>query len=159
MRHAKAQPAEIGESDFERNLNERGKQDAAIMGKRLHDKSLHVDLIICSAAKRTHKTAKIVADELHYKNHDIIIEMDLYEASIADVVQVVRNLSDDYKSIVLVGHNPTITGLVGYLSHTHVEHVPTSGQACLQFNFKTWKQLIPQSGELLWFDYPKNVFD
>lgn len=159
MRHAKSAQAELGQSDFERHLNDRGKEDAATMGKRLHAKSFAADVIICSAAKRTFKTAKIIAEELHYKPHDIISELELYEASVADIMQTIRNLSDDYQSVVLIGHNPTITGLVGYLSNSQVEHMPTSGQACIQFPFKTWKQAIPQSGELLWFDYPKNLFD
>lgn len=159
MRHSKSSQAEPGQSDFERPLNERGKNDAEIMGKRLHERALAPDLIICSAAKRTYKTAKIVAGELHYEANDIISEMELYEASISDVLQIIRELSDDYKSVLLVGHNPTITGLVGYISKTQIEHMPTSGQTCIQFPFKTWKQVLPQTGEQLWFDYPKNLFD
>ncbi len=159
MRHAKSAQAELGQSDFERPLNDRGKNDGETMGKRLQDRSLSPDLIICSAAKRTHKTAKLIAEKLHYEVHNIISETELYEASIADVVQIIRNLSDEYKTVVLVGHNPTITGLVGYLSTTQIEHMPTSAQVGIEFPFKTWKQVLPQSGELLWFDYPKNLFD
>ena len=79
MRHAKAVHADGLLSDFERNLNDRGKEDAAQMGKRLLHKKVNPDLIICSAAKRTAKTAKIVADQLGYHEHNINKEFDLYK--------------------------------------------------------------------------------
>lgn len=157
MRHAKAVSADGSGPDFDRVLNDRGKEDAAEMGKRLKAKKMQPDFVVCSAAKRTHKTAKLIAEQVGYATENISKEYELYEAGIADVMQVLRQIDDQHKKVILVGHNPTVTGLVGFLSGTHIEGLPTSGQACISFPFQSWKQLTPQSGNLEWVDSPKNA--
>lgn len=156
MRHAKAETHTLGKSDFERTLTERGDNDAKTMGLRLFKKQLTPDLIVCSAAKRTQKTAHYLAETLKISTKKIVAEFDLYEANIADLLTVIRNLPNETNTIVIVGHNPTFTSIVGYLTHTQIEHLPTAGQSCITFNFNNWLQILPQSGKLEWIDFPKN---
>ena len=155
MRHAKAVNADGLESDFERNLNDRGKQDAANMGQRLLVKNIIPDLIVCSAAKRTSKTANIVAQKLAYNEHNILKEFELYNCTVDEAIRVIRNLSDEYKTVILVGHNPAITSLAGYLTNMLIEDFPTAGQACIEFKDISWKQVARNMGELNWVDLPK----
>jgi len=156
MRHAKANPAQFGGKDFDRTLADRGKLDAHEMGKRLHKKQFKPDMILCSAAARTSKTAQIIADEVHFPVQEIVSEFDLYEAGLHELTQIIRSVDDHIKSLLIVGHNPIITGIIGYLSGSYIEHVPTSGMASIQFNIQTWKQVAASAGELQWFDFPKN---
>lgn len=156
MRHAKAVTASGLENDFDRNLNDRGKIDAAEMGRRLKHKGVLPDVVLCSAARRTQKTARIVAHELGYPDDAVQAEFDLYNASVHETLQVLRNITDEAKQVLLVGHNPAITSLVGYLTGAYVEHVPTAGVALVHFPIKTWKQLVDLSGKLDWFDFPKS---
>lgn len=155
MRHAKAVHSDGLLSDFERNLNDRGKEDAAQMGNRLLHKKVNPDLIICSAAKRTAKTAKIVADQLGYHEHNINKEFDLYNCTVDEVINMIRQINDDYKILLLVGHNPVITSLAGYLTNTLIESLPTSGQVSIGFKGISWKQVARNMGELNWVDLPK----
>jgi len=155
MRHAKAVHADGLLSDFERNLNDRGKEDAAHMGKRLLHKKVNPDLIICSAAKRTAKTAKIVADQLGYHEHNINKEFDLYNCTVDEALNIIRHTNDDCKTLILVGHNPAITSLAGYLTNTLIESLPTSGLVCIGFKGISWKQVARNMGELNWVDLPK----
>lgn len=155
MRHAKAVNADGLQSDFDRNLNERGKEDAAEMGHRLLGKKIIPDLIVCSAAKRTSKTAKIIADQLEYNEHNIQKEFELYNCTVEEAIGVIRNVSDENKTVILVGHNPAITSLAGYLTNEFVEGLPTAGQACIQFKGISWKQVARNLGELIWVDVPK----
>ena len=67
MRHAKSSFEDNQASDFERGLNKRGEKDAPRMGKLLKEKDLVPDLILCSKAVRTAKTAEIVAEKSGYK--------------------------------------------------------------------------------------------
>lgn len=159
MRHAKSSWAEPMQDDFDRTLNDRGKTDAPEMGRRLVKKGIKPDLIVCSSAKRTRKTASLVAEALHYNEAEIIREHDLYEASLHDMLNVIRQFDDDKKNILLIAHNPSITGMVGYLSNRHVENMPTASQAHITFPFQSWKQVAQNSGELNWFDYPKKNND
>jgi len=58
--------------------------------------------------------------------------------------------------VMLFGHNPTFTGLVGYLTNQFIDNIPTSGVVQINFDFPTWKQVTQQSGKFISFDYPKN---
>jgi phosphohistidine phosphatase len=155
MRHAKAVHADGLQSDFDRNLNDRGKEDAAEMGKRLLDKKQIPDLVICSAAKRTSKTAKIVAEQLSYNEHNIQKEFELYNCTVDEALSVIRRINDDCKTVLLVGHNPAITSLAGYLTSGLIESLPTSGQVSIGFKGISWKQVARNMGELGWVDLPK----
>lgn len=159
MRHAKSSWAEPMQNDFDRPLNDRGKQDAPEMAKRLLKKNSVPDLIVCSTAKRTHKTARLVAGELKYNEQDILREHELYEAHVNDMLHVIRQFDDEKNTILLIAHNPTITSMVGYLTGAYIENMPTAGQASVSFAFKTWKQVAQETGKLNWFDYPKSMLD
>jgi phosphohistidine phosphatase len=159
MRHAKAINGDGVMTDFERGLAERGKTDAAEMGKRLKLKNFTPDLILCSAAKRTHKTAKLVSVELGYNELSIERDLELYEASLNDMLHTLRQINDSHNQVLLVAHNPTISGMIGYLTGDFVSSLPTAGQACMLFDVMSWKQIMPQQGELVWVDVPKNGQD
>lgn len=156
MRHAKSDHTDGSLSDFDRPLNERGKHDAAEMGNRLVNKNLSPAVIISSPAKRALKTAKIISRALGKKESEIQLEFDVYEATIQNLLHVIRNINDDAKSAILFGHNPAFTGIIGYLTHTPIENLPTAGIACIAFPVETWKQIAEESGELAWVDFPKN---
>lgn len=159
MRHAKSSHYEVGVSDFDRPLNERGKADAPEMGKRLLKKLMIPDIIVSSPAKRALKTAKLVAEQIGYDEKKIDLQSDIYEADIADLVHVIRSLDDKYEIALIFGHNPGFTGLVGYLTNTFIENLPTSGIAAIQFDMATWKQISSGKGTTLWIDYPKSLHD
>jgi phosphohistidine phosphatase len=156
MRHAKANIGEAGMLDWDRSLSERGKKDAPEMGKRIKQFGFKPDLIVSSPAKRTLKTAKAIAGELHYAEHQIQFEESIFDAHIEDVLRLIRNLPPETKNIILVGHNPAFTGLVGYLSSSFIEHLPTAGIALIDFDLPDWKLITQHSGNLVWFDFPKS---
>jgi phosphohistidine phosphatase len=156
MRHAKSSWDDPSQKDFDRTLNDRGKRDAPEMGKRLKKNGIKPDLIISSPATRAIKTAKEVAKELNYPEKDIVQEFDIYEAKIEDLIHIIRNIGDQYQQVMLFGHNPSFTGLVGYLSNTFIDNLPTAGTVHIQFDIATWKQVTKQSGKLMLFDFPKN---
>lgn len=156
MRHAKANLGEANQKDFDRTLSERGKNDAAEMGRRLKKNGIKPELIISSPAARAHKTAKIVAKEIGYSEKDILLNKEIYEADISDVIKVIRNLDDSSDKVMLFGHNPTFTGLIGYLSNQFIDNIPTTGVVQINFDLPTWKQVTQQSGKFISFDFPKN---
>lgn len=156
MRHAKSSWDHPGLSDFDRPLNERGKQDAPDMGKRILQHPFIPDQIVSSPAKRAFKTAKEVAEAMGLSESDITREYDIYDADIPDLLQVIRNMDERWKKVILIGHNPGLTGLIGYLSESLIEHLPTAGVALLSFDIHTWKQVHQHQATLKWFDFPKN---
>ncbi|MGC5317030.1 SixA phosphatase family protein, partial [Escherichia coli] len=57
VRHAKSSWANIGMSDFERPLNERGNRDAPEMANRLINRNVAIDAFVSSTANRALTTA------------------------------------------------------------------------------------------------------
>jgi phosphohistidine phosphatase len=155
MRHAKSSHDDLSLTDFDRPLNERGKADVEEMGKRMVKNNVKPAVLISSPAKRAFKTAKHIASSLGINESDICLEYDIYEASIQDLLHVIRNIDDENRSAMLFGHNPAFTGLISYLTHTPIENLPTAGIATIAFPVQTWKQISEKSGELIWLDFPK----
>lgn len=116
MRHAKSDWTTNAGSDFDRPLAKRGIRDAPKMGRWLSEKGLVPDLIISSPALRAKQTALAVAEKLAIAEEKIVWERDIYEASLAELIEVV----DDHSTLagvqLLVGHNPGLDYLVEHLS-------------------------------------------
>ncbi|MEV6342140.1 histidine phosphatase family protein [Actinoplanes sp. NPDC051851] len=112
LRHAKAEtPGEL--ADFDRSLTERGESDADAAGAWLVDERLHPDLVLCSPARRTRQTwqaasvalaqgASIGAPEVHYEDQ-------LYYGGRTEVFDLLRAVPDTARTVLLVGHNPTVS--------------------------------------------------
>jgi phosphohistidine phosphatase len=155
MRHAKALKESDDLSDHNRHLSEKGKEDAKLMSDALITEKFLPELIVSSTSKRTQRTAKIVSENINLKPHSLLLESDLYEATTSDILHVIRALPDNINTVMLIGHNPSFTSMIGLLSQTFIENLPTSGIAVIQFNFPTWKLTQNKSGNLVWFMHPK----
>jgi len=156
IRHAKSDWADLMLSDFKRPLNPRGESNAPEMAKRLVKRALFPKQFISSPALRAITTANHFAKELHIKPSDIIQEPEIYDALTNTLLEIVNNLDENSDFTALFGHNPGITGLVNYLSNNEIFHMPTCGMALIKFPFDNWKMLSKSTGELVFFDFPKN---
>jgi phosphohistidine phosphatase len=115
LRHAKSSWADSSISDWQRPLNERGLRDAPRAGLWLRERSLVPDLIITSDAVRARATAEAVAEAAGYA-HEIIVEPSLYHAEPADLLAVLRGVRSEARTMLVVGHNPGLEGLVQQLT-------------------------------------------
>jgi phosphohistidine phosphatase len=154
-RHSKSSWKNPGLSDFERPLNKRGKRDAPFMGRLLAERGIIPQLIISSPAKRALKSATIIAEEVEYPQEDIITHAAIYDASVVDLLEIVRDIDDCYHEVMLFGHNPGMTNLVNYLSDFDLDNLPTSGIVCIDFDEQAWQAISRHSGEMVFFEYPK----
>ncbi len=157
MRHAKALKESADGSDFERDLDERGKKDLVAMAFSLNKISIQPELIVSSPARRTKKTSKIMAKELKIQENQIEFDSNIYEASISDLMHVIHELNETHSTIMLVGHNPSITSIVGYLTSTFAEHVPTSGIVVVEFQENNWRLIQARSGKVIAYLNPKGL--
>lgn len=157
IRHAKSSWENPDQPDFDRPLNERGKNDAPKMGKRLKEKEIHPDLMLSSPAKRAHATAKRIAKILNYPESKIKTEKDLYHAGEETILSVVQNLKDKHNIVFLFGHNPGLTDFVNTLmdQEGNIDNVPTCGIVAFKLHVDSWKDVRWGSAKMLFFDYPK----
>jgi phosphohistidine phosphatase len=156
VRHAKSDWADPSLNDFDRPLNERGKQDAPVMAHRLLDNKVKIDTFISSPAKRASKTAGIFAKAYKTKKDDILFRDELYGAAsniFWDVIAKADNKSD---SIAVFSHNPGITDFANLLSSTRIDNIPTCGVFAVKADCDKWKNFKEAEKEFLFFDFPKN---
>jgi phosphohistidine phosphatase len=159
MRHAKSSWDFGGLSDKERPLNHRGRCDAPQMGQALAERSIQLNLLVSSPAVRALSTAALVAKEMNYPPERIQVLDGIYEASLDRLVDIIQELPDEAESVLLVGHNPTITDTANALSPTAVHDLTTAAVVCLHFQVDQWAEVSRHNAELYFVDSPKNHED
>ena len=112
IRHAKAR-SRIGTRDFDRELSQRGSRDCYEMARQLLTHDVPPQMVIASAARRTHQTAETIQK---HTNAELQLIHRLYLASVEVVIQVIQEIDSDVQSVAIVGHNPSISYAVDYLS-------------------------------------------
>ncbi|TGE27349.1 SixA phosphatase family protein [Hymenobacter metallicola] len=156
MRHAKSSWNFDDLSDQERPLNDRGRADAPRMGQALAKRNIQLDLLVSSPAVRAMSTAALVAKELEYPHQQIQVLDPIYRAEVPDLLEIVRQLPDAADSILLVGHNPTITDFANVISPSPLNELPTSAIVCLKFGAARWADIDRANAEFYFYDYPRN---
>ncbi|NQT68690.1 MAG: histidine phosphatase family protein [Desulfobacteraceae bacterium] len=160
VRHAKSSWKNASLDDFDRPLNKRGKMNAPFMGEKLQERRIMPDLILSSPAKRARKTAVAVAKAIGYPKKKIIFDEKIYHASAWYLFEMVRNLDDDYETIMLFGHNPGFNDFADILLKKNpVDNIPTTGVYCIRFNVDRWENVRDGKGESVFFDYPRQYQD
>jgi phosphohistidine phosphatase len=165
LRHAKSNLSHLGQADVGRSLNDRGKRDALAIGRHMASHNLEPQLVLCSPAKRAKDTWEIVAKKL--KTSPLIkIEPDIYDfGDGTTLMELLSRQGGDAKSILLVGHNPSIEGLAQKLVERGSDQLrqrlankfPTATLAVISLDLENWKAVKCTSGTLLHFVRPKDV--
>jgi phosphohistidine phosphatase len=140
LRHAKSSWKVPDLSDHDRPLNRRGKRDAPKMGKILKERGLVPDLVISSTATRAKDTASSVAKHSGYKGKRIRFES-LYAAEPGAYLAVIRELTDNYQRVLIVGHNPGVEELIELLTG-EIHIVPTCTLAQIEFEIEKWSDTL-----------------
>lgn len=155
LRHAKSSWNDSSLRDFDRPLNERGRSDAPLIGKRLASESLSDPLVICSPALRTRETAQLVLlnANLHVQPR---FDNRIYEASMRDLLQVVSEIDDEKHVAILIGHNPGFEELLAFLTGER-RPMPTCALAKIEFDVVSWKDVRAGEGTLESFVTPKEL--
>ncbi|HEX4180930.1 MAG TPA: histidine phosphatase family protein [Caulobacteraceae bacterium] len=104
LRHGKAESVAASGGDFERRLTERGRRDAALIGRVLADAGFAPDLALVSSARRARETWAEVAPTFPYARCESARL--LYLASAGYLAQAVLEAAEPVNSLIIVGHNP-----------------------------------------------------
>lgn len=155
IRHAKSSWSDPALGDFDRPLNKRGKRDAPFMGARLKEGGAKPDMIVSSPARRAVKTAREIAKALGFPAGKIVEEMTIYEASLYDLIAVVRKIPDACGEVIIVGHNPGFSDLAGYLASDSTVYMPTCAVYCVDLDVDSWMSVTAGLGKMVSYDYPK----
>lgn len=141
MRHAKSSWEEPGVSDADRPLVPKGIRKTRLIVDFLLNRNTSVDLMISSPAVRAFETAKIVASGLNYPVSKIRTERKIYDGYYDRILDLIYETSDNHNSLMIFGHNPTITNLANLFLHPGIEIMPTSCIVCLSFTTDKWEDI------------------
>jgi phosphohistidine phosphatase len=155
IRHAKSSWDQPGVDDFDRPLNERGKEDAPKMAKRLLERDIHIDAFISSSAKRARKTASIFIKELGGQKDDVILVPELYLAGPEAFYNAIAQAPDSASTIALFAHNPGITEFANELTDVRIDDMPTCAIFAIKADIQDWSAFKDAAKQYWFFDYPK----
>lgn len=157
VRHAKAYRKGDNSGDFDRALTGEGKHDAHRLGLFLNSKNIFPDLIISSTARRAIDTAQILADELNYPRSEIDLNGSLYEIEFDDLLKIIYDLDDECRSVMFVGHNPSMSIMSDYLTRYGVGNLPPGSIFGCEFKTDTWKAISKYGGLCKFLETPNSV--
>ncbi|MEU4541880.1 SixA phosphatase family protein [Nonomuraea dietziae] len=149
LRHAKAAHVP-GLADKERPLTDRGERDAVRVGEEIKALGLAPELVLCSPARRTTRTA-----ELAFPTVETSYERDIYEAYPEELYELVRRLDPDVETLVLCGHNPGVQELALSLVGGELSFRP-GAFAVVELD-SPWVDLWPGEGRLVTHWDPKGA--
>lgn len=160
LRHAKSSWDDPALPDRERPLAPRGHRAAERMAGYLRSGVPHPDLVLCSSALRTRQTLEHVA--LALGDAEVLVEDRLYAASDEQLLHRLREVTDGFGTVALIGHNPGIQDLAISVTGTgpDLERVrtkfPTGALAVLEFD-GPWSRLGPAGARIISFVTPKDL--
>lgn len=155
LRHAKSSWDHPGLSDFDRPLNKRGREAAFLMGELFRAETICPELVICSPAKRTRQTAKIVLRQFGFEGR-LDFHDKLYLASADCLAGVASQAGSRVNRLLLIGHNPGLEDLVEKLTGRH-ERMPTAALAGISIDIADWRKLPASHGQLDCLFRPKEL--
>ena len=166
LRHAKTEHEAPSGRDQDRRLDDRGRDDAADLGRFIGRHPPLPDAVLVSPAVRAHQTWEIVREALQDAGPAPRVELlpELYAADPAQLLQTIRDASAaDPKVLLVVGHNPGMHELALALSGSGDEaarqalasNLPTSGLAVFDFTIEDWNDVAFRRGQLAQYVTPK----
>ena len=154
VRHAKAS-WEDNVHDWERQLTEAGVERAHIVAKALKVRKVKPEKIISSYAFRALNTAVLFALDLKYTITSIELSQQVYEKRAIDMLDMLRKQDDRHSSIMLVGHDPSMTELYNLLTKKLLLKFTTASTACIEFSTDKWKDLGSKPGKSVFIESGK----
>lgn len=158
MRHAKSEYPD-GVADHDRPLAPRGIRESGLAGEWIRTHLPAIDQVLCSTATRTRQTFARTGLHAPVRYAD-----QLYDAAPGTVIAQINTVTDDVRTLLVIGHEPTTSQLA--LGLAGAEGTDTAVAAAVSSKFPTsaiavlrvarpWQQLELSSAALVDFHIPR----
>lgn len=152
MRHAHKDVPLENEDDYDIKLSKVGIDEAKIIGEKLKQLDVKLDLILSSPSERTKQTAEIIAEILKY-DKAIMYNGVIYNAFVNELVEILTYTYDTADNLLLVGHNPAITALAITLG-IYKEKIKPAEILKVEFNTDSWLDISKENAKFIWIKKP-----
>ncbi len=159
MRHASAGTRRVNPKlDVKRPLDKDGKRHCLQLAQVLGGLRINFDLIVSSPLKRCLQTAQLVGTELGYEAK--ILHAKALEPG-AEFAQFQRLLHEcrSYENVLMVGHNPNMTGFLGQLIAQGADREASNASASVRLRKGSLARVTVERGTatLKWLLDPRLV--
>ncbi|MFC3174702.1 SixA phosphatase family protein [Novosphingobium bradum] len=165
FRHAKSDWHDATARDFDRPLNQRGRKGAAVMGRHIAEHGVLWQRVIASPAVRAAQTIEMAAEAA---GRTVPVEWDrrIYLASSATLADLLREIPEPTRAVLLVGHNPGLEDLIfdlvpddgsSPLRDLVEEKFPTATYAVLELDVGKWADLDDGCARLVHLMRPRDL--
>lgn len=127
--------------DHQRPLKQRGLNDAALVSEDVVKKTKAPQKIISSDAERALTTALFFKEAFKVADEDFMTNHNLYDFGGRQVLEIIKNLNDSWKRVMIVGHNHAFTSIANMLGDQYIENLPTCGFVVLEFDEQHWRDV------------------
>jgi phosphohistidine phosphatase len=139
LRHGKAAPEELGGTDHERALTERGQAEVREAAERLKQAAALPALVLSSSATRARQTAQLCLGAWP-QAVELVVMDDLYLAPPSVYLAALAARGEPHARAMVVGHNPGLEELVQLLTERS-EHLPTAALVEIELAVAHWTEL------------------
>jgi phosphohistidine phosphatase len=156
LRHAKAERRGEHTDDEVRPLALEGRRQSGRVGRSLLDGGLVPELALVSPSVRTRQTWELVRGAFGDAATEVVLEDGLYAGGVTELVDLVRGTDERVRSVIVVGHEPTISTAAAALAGPDSDPaavarvrvgVPTATYALLELDAH-WDTLVPGGARL-----------
>lgn len=144
LRHGNAASRVSNMNDYDRPLDNTGKIQITSIANKLIEKRYLPNLIITSSAVRAFSSAGIIKNIIQASKKNTVIKINetdlLYSASDFEYMDILKTQKNSLESIMLVAHNPTISGFISRLTGKHIG-MGTGNLCLLVLNIEKWSDL------------------
>ena len=138
LRHGQAAPETEAESDHERELTARGRNEVRRSAEHLRERPSLPSLVLASGATRARQSAELCRSAL--PDARLLISDELYLAEATSYVAKLAETGEPHAAAMVVGHNPGLEALI-YVLAQRSEHLATASLVEIELPIATWAEL------------------
>lgn len=145
--HAKADETDPLMDDCIRPLSPAGERAAASLADQLAvqlaELESPVDVLLSSHSVCSRSTAEAIASKLSL---EVLIDRRLYDGGVQDLHDAVHSLDYRHNTVVMVGHNPTLSEFARYIMDARRDDIPYASAVVVELAINTWRQIFLGKG-------------
>lgn len=91
-------------------------------------------------------TARIITEKLQVAEQQV--QNTIYDSSVDNLLDILQRLPDESGEVMIIGHNPSLTALLAYLTNDFNLSLAPGMMAVLSFDLPEWRMLSKGTGYL-----------
>ncbi len=125
------------------------------MANFLSKKISKISYLHSSDSVRTFETSKFFIDRIKFDK--IKYDDSLYHSSSSSILNIIRNYSENFSSVMIIAHNPGLTNLVNEITNIYIDNLPTTGLVEIDFSCLKWNDISSKNSKLIELKFPKQL--